>query len=107
MKQHTSQSLFQYWNDVRRNRLAPQRFDIEPSRISHILSETFILERGERDDFLFRLAGTRVCDQLGTELRGQDFMHFVGADQVAVGRVDADDHGPGRGRRARAGRQDR
>ena len=73
MKQRTSHILYGYWNDVRGDRIAPRRFDIEPSRISEILAETFILERVDSHTFAFRLAGTRICDQFGFELRGQNF----------------------------------
>ena len=45
MQQRTNQILFAYWNDVRGERLAPRRFEIEPARIATILPETFILER--------------------------------------------------------------
>jgi len=53
--------------------MAPRRFEIEPSRIADILSETFILERLGPRSFRYRLAGTRVCDRLGAEFRGADF----------------------------------
>ena len=45
MQQKTIQTLYGYWNEVRAGRLAPQRLEIEPSRIAGILSETFMLER--------------------------------------------------------------
>jgi len=31
------QTLYSYWNEVRRGRIAPQRLEIEPSRIAAIL----------------------------------------------------------------------
>jgi hypothetical protein len=77
MKQHTSQILFQYWNDVRGNRMAPDRFDIEPARIATILPETCILERTDDGDLRFRLAGTRICDAFGCELRGLSLFKLV------------------------------
>ncbi|MEZ5850906.1 MAG: PAS domain-containing protein [Hyphomicrobiaceae bacterium] len=80
MKQRTSQILFKYWNDVRGDRLAPLRLEIEPMRISPILAETFILEQADHHSFTFRLAGTRLCDQIGSELRGTDFLDLVGED---------------------------
>ncbi|MFM9937958.1 MAG: PAS domain-containing protein [Hyphomicrobiaceae bacterium] len=70
MRQRTSQLLFQYWNDVRGERMAPERFDIEPSRIAGILPETCIFERDGEHAYQFRLAGTRICDNWGRELRG-------------------------------------
>ncbi|MCB1519780.1 MAG: PAS domain-containing protein [Hyphomicrobiaceae bacterium] len=74
MKSKTSQLLFTYWNEVRNGRLAPRRFEIEPSRITPILPETFILERLDADTYRFRLAGTRICEDFGTELRGTNFL---------------------------------
>ncbi len=74
MKSKTSQILYAYWNDVRQSRLAPRRFEIEPSRIAPILSETFILGRLDADTFRFRVAGTRISDEFGTELRGTNFL---------------------------------
>jgi hypothetical protein len=70
----TSKVLFSYWNSVRRDRMAPQRFEIDPARISAILPNTFILERLDAETFRFRLAGTRICDIFGSELRGTNFL---------------------------------
>lgn len=74
MKQRTSQIVYAYWNDVRGTRAAPRRFEIEPARISAILSETFILEHAGRETYTFRLAGTKLCEQLGGEFRGRNFL---------------------------------
>jgi hypothetical protein len=87
MKQLTTRLLYDYWNDVRGERLAPTRFEIEPSRMSIVLSETFILERTGAEAFPFRLAGTRICDQFGRELRGSDFLSLAGSDYRAVARA--------------------
>jgi len=74
MKHKTSKALFAYWDHVRADRQAPQRFEIDPSKISAILPYTFILERLDAETFRFRLAGTRMCDMFGSELRGTDFL---------------------------------
>jgi hypothetical protein len=80
MKQKTSQTLYAYWNALRGDRLAPRRFEIEPARIASILPETFILEQtGDIDrpfgaSYMFRLAGTRICEQFGVEFRGANFL---------------------------------
>lgn len=74
MKQKTSQILYAYWNGVRGERMAPRRFEIEPARIATILPETFILERLDTDTFVYRLAGTRLCEQFGCEFRGTNFL---------------------------------
>jgi hypothetical protein len=87
MKSKTSQLLFSYWNEVRRDRLAPRRFEIEPSRITPLLSETFILERLDSDSYRYRLAGTRICEQFDAELRGTNFLDGWSAeDRITLAR---------------------
>ena len=72
--QASPQTLYSYWNEVRAGRLAPQRLEIEPSRIAGILAETFMLERIDAGTYQFRLAGTRLCELFGSELRGKNFL---------------------------------
>lgn len=86
MNQTTSLWLYTYWNGLRDGRKAPQRFEIEPSKISPVLPETFILECDEDDEFRLRLAGTRICEFFGRELRGARLPYLIGDndDRVAV-----------------------
>jgi hypothetical protein len=74
MKHKTSRALFAYWDSVRAERIAPQRFEIDPSRISALLPYTFILEHIDSETLRYRLAGTRICEIFGTELRGTNFL---------------------------------
>lgn len=74
MRHQATQSLYAYWNEVRRDRLAPRRLEIQPARIGGFLVDTFILERSDRTAFRFRLAGTRVASRFGIDLRAQDFL---------------------------------
>jgi hypothetical protein len=74
MKQRAIQILYSYWNELRAGRMAPRRLEIEPSRIAGILAETFMLERNDANNFQFRLAGTRLCEIFGSELRGTNFL---------------------------------
>jgi hypothetical protein len=74
MKHRTSRALFAYWDSVRAQQIAPQRFEIDPSRISAILPYTFILERIDSETLRYRLAGTRMCEIFGRELRGTNFL---------------------------------
>jgi hypothetical protein len=90
MKQKTSQTLYGYWNEVRGTRIAPQRFDIEPTRIAAILAETFILESAPGKRQKFRIAGSRLCELFGRELRGGELAHlFEDDDRVIVERLMA------------------
>lgn len=73
MKEPVSQQLYAYWNSVRGNRMAPKRFEIEPSCIAAILPDTFILEVIDSETARFRLAGTRICQAFAAEFRGVNF----------------------------------
>jgi len=72
MKHPSVRELFDYWNDRRGNRLAPERVDIEPGAIRRVLADTFILSCEPRHPF--RIAGTRVCALFGRELKGTGFL---------------------------------
>lgn len=80
MQQQTSISLYQYWDEVRRGRIAPNRFEIEPSDISSLLADTFIIDCSGASSYRFRLAGTQICEHLGRELRGTDLLDLWGND---------------------------
>ena len=61
MKHATSRLLFAYWDGLRGDRAAPERSQIEPGQIRHILADTFILAIEPDGQAEFRLAGTRAC----------------------------------------------
>ena len=82
MRQKSPNTLYGYWNELRAGRVAPRRLEVEPSRIAGILSETFMLERVNASDYQYRLAGTRLCELFGAELRCSNFL---------AGWQDADD----------------
>jgi hypothetical protein len=73
MKLPSSRDLYAYWDARRGTRAAPERGDIEPGAIRHLLGDTFILAVGAGDGHPFRLAGTRVCALFGRELKGESF----------------------------------
>lgn len=84
MDERTNQAVYAYWNEVRGVRLAPRRFEIEPSRITAQLPETFILERESRGRYVFRLAGTRICEQFGREFRGSNLVDLWTPDDQEI-----------------------
>jgi hypothetical protein len=85
MQQPTSRQLYAYWDGLRNGRIAPRRSEIEPAMISQLLPETFIAERAKTGAFRFRLAGTRICQQFGRELRDTDLLGlWDDADREAV-----------------------
>jgi len=85
MQQPTSRQLYAYWDRVRNGRVAPRRFEIEPAKIAALLPETFIAEGAGTLGHRFRLAGTRICEQFGRELRGADLLSlWEDADRDAV-----------------------
>ena len=87
MKQTTIQTLYTYWDGVRAGRIAPRRLEVEPARIAAILSETFMLECGQ-GDYQYRLAGSRLCELFGYELRGTSFLSgWSEADRALIERL--------------------
>jgi hypothetical protein len=80
MKHSSIRQLFEYWNERRGLRSAPDRGEIEPSAIRRVLADTFILAFEARAGHPFRLAGTRVCAAFGRELKGEAFVDLWAAE---------------------------
>jgi hypothetical protein len=70
MKNGATQELYAYWNTLRGARPAPRRDEVDPIAIPHSLPEIFLLELQEGGRIAVRLAGTRLCELYGRELRG-------------------------------------
>lgn len=73
MQKPSTRTLYDYWNSIRGARSAPDRKDIDPTRIREALANTFILELDESDKFSFRLAGSHLCTAYCRELKGRSF----------------------------------
>lgn len=85
MRKPSTRELFAYWNELRGARSAPERRDIDPTRIRHALANTFILEATEAGEFRFRLAGSHLCSAYCRELKGRSFARLWHArDRDAV-----------------------
>ncbi|GLK55839.1 hypothetical protein JOD31_000755 [Methylopila capsulata] len=85
MKAAATRELFAYWNRLRGARAAPERADVDPGQIRGILGDTFILEASEEAQFPFRLAGSRLCDVAGHEMKGERFLElWSAADRATV-----------------------
>ncbi|KMO33835.1 PAS domain-containing protein [Methylobacterium variabile] len=84
MKHPTSRMLHAYWNGLRGVRAAPERGEIEPGEIRHVLADSLILEiDAPRRAATMRLAGTRLCALFGGELRGLSFAGLWGEAPAA------------------------
>jgi len=79
MRHPSIRLLFDYWNERRGQRPAPDRADIEPGAIRRALADTFILSFDERAGHPFRIAGTRVCAAFGRELKNEGFLNLWAA----------------------------
>ena len=85
MKHSTIRELFDYWNVRRGARSAPERSEIEPGAIRHVLADTFMLAFDPRTEHPFRIAGTRICAAFGRELKGVAFTDlWAGASQDPI-----------------------
>jgi hypothetical protein len=73
MRKESTRTLYDYWNGLRGSRSAPDRRDIDPTRIRGALANTFILEINEQAEYDFRLAGSHICSTYARELKGRSF----------------------------------
>jgi hypothetical protein len=76
MRHPSNRELLNYWNERRGARLTPDRADLEPSAISTVLGDTFLLDFNADENVSFRLAGTRLCALFRRELKGENFFRL-------------------------------
>jgi hypothetical protein len=85
MKHAASRELYAYWDERRGSRPAPERAEIDPGAIRHVLSDAFILGIDRGGGHPFRLAGTRICALFGRELKNDPFIGlWAAASQPTV-----------------------
>ena len=65
-------SLKSYWDRLRAGRVAPFRAEIDPRQFESALENTFIVEKLAPETMRMRLAGTRICEMMGMEVRGME-----------------------------------
>jgi len=73
MQKQSTKTLYDYWNTLRGSRSAPDRRDLDPTKIRGALANTFILELNDSSEFDFRLAGSHICSIYARELKGRSF----------------------------------
>lgn len=74
MRQATTLELYEYWNHLRGARLSPERAEIDPAAIRHILADTMILESDDERRFPVRISGTRLNALFLDEQKGRSFV---------------------------------
>ncbi len=76
MRQQVSKDLYEYWSHLKAARAAPDRADIDPDAIRHILADTFIIEVDAARSFPLRLCGTRLNALWLREQKGNSFVEL-------------------------------
>lgn len=62
-----------YWEGLRAGRLVPARAELDPRGLEGALNESFLLERIAPGHARIRIAGQRLCDLMGMDMRGMPF----------------------------------
>ena len=76
MRHAVTKDLFAYWNRLRGARAAPDRADIDPAAIRHVLADTFIVEIDAHCAFPIRLCGTRLNALWLSDQKGRSFLEL-------------------------------
>jgi len=84
MKNPLMQTLFAHWDSLRAGRLAPGRAEIDPRKIENVLEHAFILEQRDGGSTRFRIAGMRLCDLMGMELRAMPATAAIAPESRAL-----------------------
>ncbi len=74
MSHSSTERLIDYWRVRKAGRLSPLRSSVDPSDLTEVLAQLFILGRAGPGQHLFRLAGGLITDLHQRDLRGADFL---------------------------------
>lgn len=74
MLHSNTERLIDYWRAQKTGRLSPSRSSIDPSDISELLPQVFMLGRSAPGQHLFRLTGDVVTAVHGRDLRRTEFL---------------------------------
>jgi hypothetical protein len=80
MKHPANREFYAYWDKKRAGAAAPERSDLEPEHVRHLLGDIFVLSYDASTGYPFRVAGTRMCALLGRDLKGQSFTSLFRQD---------------------------
>lgn len=81
-------SLKSYWERLRAGRIAPYRAEMDPRQFESALENMFIVERLSPDNMRIRLAGMKICEMMGMEVRGMQPGYLIDeADRLRFERL--------------------
>jgi hypothetical protein len=80
MKHPSNQEFFAYWDAKRAGARAPDRSEIEPEAVRELLGDIFVLSCDSAAGYPFRVAGTRLCALIGSDLKDRSFSHLFAGD---------------------------
>jgi len=80
MKHPANREFFAYWDEQRGGAAAPERGDLAPEGVRHLLGDIFVLSYDAAAGHPFRVAGTRFCALFGRDLKGQGFTALFDPD---------------------------
>ena len=81
-------SLRTYWDRLRAGRIAPYRAEIDPRQFEQALENMLIIERLAPDNMRIRLAGMKICEMMGMEVRGMQPGYLIDeADRLRFERL--------------------
>lgn len=78
MKHPANREFFAYWDERRAGAAAPERGDLAPEAVRHLLGDIFVLSYDAVGGHPFRVAGTRLCALFGRDLKGHSFTALFG-----------------------------
>jgi hypothetical protein len=85
LKHPASRELHAYWDRLRGARAAPDQSRVDPAALSGVLGSLFVLDAVAERGLPFQLAGTRVCNLFGRELRDRPLLDlFVALDRGSI-----------------------
>src|SRR5215510_9383889 len=88
MKHRNNHFAVGYWSLIRRGRPAPDQADVDPKALKRLLPFVFLLD-ARHSTFVYRLAGTTLCERYDRGLPDDGNRDSADADDVQCRRARA------------------
>ena len=69
--------LFEYWDSLPKDGVLPDRADFDPLAIHKIMPRILMVEHFGADNVVFRMVGTGITEDIGSDPTGQSYLGFL------------------------------
>jgi hypothetical protein len=77
-------ALYDYWIDIRKDRIVPDAQDVDPLAIVPLLPDIVVFQVNSPEEIIYRLAGTEVVNRMGHDPTGKNLIDIAASGKGGI-----------------------